>query len=184
MEQPSRRTQVLDAAVRVLGGQGSRKLTHRAVDLEGGLPDGTTSNHFRTRDALVDGVLAHLAEVDGTPTTVVDLGTLDRDGLVRLIRDQINYLAGPARKQTLARFALFLESAWRPSLRYAIVAWRGRFQAMLAGILEGLGAPDPAGAARLLIDHIDGMLLHAVSAPDPMPDPEPAVRRLIDLVLG
>ena len=57
-----RRAQVLDAAVRVLGGQGTRALTHRAVDAEGGLPAGTTSNYFRSRDALLAGILGYLFE--------------------------------------------------------------------------------------------------------------------------
>jgi DNA-binding transcriptional regulator YbjK len=53
----TRREQLLDAAITVLGERGIHALTHRAVDAQAGLPAGSASNHFRTRDALLDGVM-------------------------------------------------------------------------------------------------------------------------------
>ena len=58
----TRRVQVLDAAIAVLGRQGVRGVTHRAVDAAAGVPLGTTSNYFRTRDALFEGVVERFAE--------------------------------------------------------------------------------------------------------------------------
>ena len=52
----------LDAALTLVGEQGVRALTHARVDAAAGLPRGSTSNWFRTRDALVAGVVIHLAE--------------------------------------------------------------------------------------------------------------------------
>ena len=54
----NRQEALLDAAIRVLGSGGPRQLTHRAVDAEAGVPVGSTSNYFRTREALVDAVVA------------------------------------------------------------------------------------------------------------------------------
>ncbi|HEX5919668.1 MAG TPA: TetR family transcriptional regulator, partial [Nocardioides sp.] len=45
---PDRRTVLLDAALELVGTQGMRGLTHRAVDAAAGLPAGSTSNYFRT----------------------------------------------------------------------------------------------------------------------------------------
>ena len=59
-----RRTIALDAALTVIGRDGMRALTHRAVDAEAGFPPGTTSNHFRTRHALLDGALGRLIQHD------------------------------------------------------------------------------------------------------------------------
>ena len=39
-----------------------RRLTHRAVDAAADLPLGSTSNRFRTRDALLVGVLGRILE--------------------------------------------------------------------------------------------------------------------------
>ena len=51
-----RRTEILDAALRVLAEHGMRGLTHRAVDEAAGIPPGSTSYYFRSRSALVDGL--------------------------------------------------------------------------------------------------------------------------------
>ncbi|MFC7482775.1 TetR/AcrR family transcriptional regulator [Luedemannella flava] len=53
----NRRDDLLDAAITVLGEGGMRALTHRAVDAAAGLPAGSTSNYFRTRDALLGAVI-------------------------------------------------------------------------------------------------------------------------------
>jgi DNA-binding transcriptional regulator YbjK len=45
----------------VLGRSGIPSLTHRAVDAAAGLPAGSTSNHFSTRDALLNAVVERFA---------------------------------------------------------------------------------------------------------------------------
>ena len=49
---PVRRAQLADAGIRILAREGARGLTHRAVDAEAGVPTGTASNYFRTREAI------------------------------------------------------------------------------------------------------------------------------------
>ena len=53
---------LLDAAVRVVAENGLRGLTHRAVDREAGLPEGSCSAYLRTREALVLAVTEYVAE--------------------------------------------------------------------------------------------------------------------------
>ncbi|GAB2696046.1 TetR/AcrR family transcriptional regulator [Thalassiella azotivora] len=53
---PGRRTQLLDAAIALLGSSGARGLTHRAVDAEAAVPVGTCANYFPRRADLVVGV--------------------------------------------------------------------------------------------------------------------------------
>lgn len=50
---PRRRVDVTDAALRILGHDGSRALTHRAVDAAAQLPAGTCANYFPSRAALL-----------------------------------------------------------------------------------------------------------------------------------
>ena len=76
--------QLLDA-ISLLGDRGVRAVTHRAVDAQAGLPVGSTSNHFRTRDALFDGIAerfsarerANWEHLAGrlSPTTPAELAT-------------------------------------------------------------------------------------------------------------
>ena len=49
-------------AVAVVGERGIRALSHTRVDERAGLPKGSTSNWFRTRSALLAGVVSHIAE--------------------------------------------------------------------------------------------------------------------------
>ncbi len=48
-----RRAALVDAAIEVLAKEGARGLTFRAVDIEAGVPTGTASNYFVSRDALL-----------------------------------------------------------------------------------------------------------------------------------
>ncbi len=62
---PRRRAEVTDAALEILGRDGARALTHRAVDARAGVPTGTCANYFPTRAALLlalaQGAFARLA---------------------------------------------------------------------------------------------------------------------------
>ncbi|MFE1785188.1 TetR/AcrR family transcriptional regulator, partial [Streptomyces sp. NPDC059506] len=49
---PERRTALVDAAIEVLAREGARGLTFRAVDAQAGVPAGTASNYFASRDDL------------------------------------------------------------------------------------------------------------------------------------
>lgn len=59
-----RRTLLADAAIALVAEAGMRGLTHRAVDARAGLPLGTTSAYLRTRLALIEAIVARIAELD------------------------------------------------------------------------------------------------------------------------
>ncbi|MFF9571744.1 TetR/AcrR family transcriptional regulator [Streptomyces sp. NPDC014685] len=58
----SRAALIADAALALLAERGMRGLTHRAVDERAGLPQGSTSNHARTRQSLLEAAVRRLAE--------------------------------------------------------------------------------------------------------------------------
>ena len=62
----SRRAEIADAAISTLARDGMRGLTHRAVDRAAGLPEGSASYYFRTRQALLQATVERLAELDST----------------------------------------------------------------------------------------------------------------------
>ena len=80
----TRQAEILDAAIETLGTRGMRGLTHRAVDEAAGLPEGSTSNHFRSRDALLAGIAERFVQreraafeaiaMSDVPLTPEDLG--------------------------------------------------------------------------------------------------------------
>jgi len=166
--------------VTVLARDGLRGLTHRAVDAEAGLPDGSTSNCFRSRSALLEAIVARLEELDLAAVT-----TRSRPDVTSL-PDVAAYLAGTVKlmtsrrhvRATRARLALLLDETARP----AMDAGHRRFLAMLEVLLTEAGHPDPEPAARAVADLLEGALVHAVSARSRKVDVEQltgAVERLL-----
>lgn len=179
------RDDLLDAAISVLGTQGRRELTHRAVDLRAGVPLGSTSNHFRTRKALVEGVVTRLAELDERDLAGVDAAdTHSRDDLVAFTTRWLRAAAGSQRDRTMARYAMFLDAATDAQLRRPLRTARRR----LLRRLERLLAPhtsDPTAAALVLADWVEGVVLHRVCLPQSGPFPrENQVAHVLDSVLG
>ena len=134
-----RKGRLADAAIEVLGHEGVRALTHRAVDTRAGLPQGTCSYHFPTRNALLTAVLERIAELD--------LADVDRGDLGAVLGEW----AGSHR--TRVRFMLMLDPQARRELGEAAAR-------LVDGFVER--AERLTGSrerARLLIGLIDGLLL-------------------------
>lgn len=180
-----KRATVLDAAIDVLGTEGVRALTHRRVDARAGVPAGSTSNYFRTRSALVEGVLDRLLERDRQDISAATTGgtTPDRQDLEDLLRDYVLFATGPDSVRTRARLALFVESTAVPELRVAVGARRAELRAWGATLFGALGADDPEGSARIVVDYLDGVILHRLSSESGGPDPRDGIRRVLGALL-
>jgi DNA-binding transcriptional regulator YbjK len=66
VSETSRRSELADAAIATLARDGSRCLTHRAVDRAAGVPQGSTSFYYRSRLDLLGATVRRLAELDAT----------------------------------------------------------------------------------------------------------------------
>jgi DNA-binding transcriptional regulator YbjK len=177
----NRREQALDAAIRVLGTQGSRGLTHRAVDAEAGLAAGSTSNYFRSRDALVAAVLDRATRLDVESFTQLagQVRAVDAERFAGYLADALRRLADEGRTLSLARYAIFLEAALRPPLRARVAAGFAELTRLGEGWLDRLGSTDPAGDTRRLLMYLDGLLMHQLAHPEPEFDPRPAITALL-----
>ena len=115
---PQRRNQILDTAIDILCDDGVGGLTHRQVDSRTGLPAGTTSNYFRTRNALLEATAARTVDLHWQRVEALQsaIGRLTRDALkalmIRMLEPDEQF-----RRWTLARFELFMESTRREELR-------------------------------------------------------------------
>jgi DNA-binding transcriptional regulator YbjK len=177
----TRRIQILDAAITVLGTQGVRGVTHRAADTAAGVPLGTTSNYFRTSDALFDAVVERFAERERaafhelasatTPTTPRELAALLAAFTVTATRDR--------RELTLARFAILVEAAIRPRLRRKLGEAAAEVRSWATEWTRAVGSAHPERDMALLANHVDALTLHELANPAPTFDPEPS---LVDLV--
>ncbi len=161
----SNRDRALQAALAIAGGHGIRALTHGRVDSAAGLPAGTTSNHFRTRAALLHATVDHLVETeqsafagDSAPQTADDL----IHALAQFIRDAV----GPQRDLTTARYAFFVEGFHDPHIRETLAQARHGIDVWAAQTLETLGVSRPFAAAGRILTYVDGAILHALAFDD------------------
>ncbi|OBI06481.1 TetR/AcrR family transcriptional regulator [Mycobacterium scrofulaceum] len=149
---PERRAQLLDAAIDILADVGIGGLTHRQVDDRAGLPAGTTSNYFRTRQALLEATAArtvdlHWRRVEALRTAI---GPLTRDGVKALITQMISEPDEQARRFTLARFELFMEGTRRPELRPLLEDLQAAAVKFATLVLEAAGyTPGPEQVEEL-----------------------------------
>ncbi|WP_040790724.1 TetR/AcrR family transcriptional regulator [Nocardia paucivorans] len=158
-ETTDRRTLLADAAIETLAAAGMRGFTHRAVDRTANLPEGSCSNVFRTRQALLHATVDRLTELDARELTALpDLATADRDTFVTAAVDLLRHWTTTGRTRMLARYELALESTRRPELRIALAAAGTRIRALAEHMLAAAGAPDPAVGAELLVAHLDGLV--------------------------
>jgi AcrR family transcriptional regulator len=181
-----RQQQVLDAAITVLGTRGLRQLTHRAVDAQAGLPAGSTSNLFRTREALIDGVLDRLVELETAAWGQIAgaLRPVGVDDFAEMIGAIVVRLAGPERSLTLARHAIFHEAAFHSGLQEKIAAGRASLAAWGVPWLAAFGSDDPERDYRMLLDLIAGLLMNQLASPQPDFAPAATIARALRGVRG
>jgi len=158
---PERRTQLADAGLAVLAEAGARGLTHRAVDAAAGLPAGTTSNYFRTRDALL-GALGERIFERLAPDEAVLEPLSQRKPSVDLVVEYVRYIVERLLSRpelTLALFELRLEAARRPGLNEILSrTLRQGFDTDVSFHVNA-GLPGGAEEVRLLHFAIEGLAL-------------------------
>lgn len=182
---PTRRDELLDAAITVLGEGGIHALTHRSVDATAGLPAGSTSNLFRTRDALIDAVVERFAARERAawedlakrmyPTTPHELAQV----LVRAAQEA----TGRLRPLTLARYAILVEAGIHPSLRAQLSTTGAGVNAWFMQWLRVAGSTDPERDAPIIMNHYTGLVLHDLAMPDPAFDPTDQITALVTTVI-
>lgn len=173
------RQRALEAAVELLGAEGMRALTHARVDERAGLPAGSTSNWFRTRRALLGGIVDWIAEherEDFDPSVASAVSGLDQ--LIASWCALVEVQAGPFAARTRARYALFLELAGDPELGDPLRRQRREFERWTERIVNSVGIADPVPATRALMALSDGLLLHRLTV-DPALDMRPAIERAV-----
>ena len=168
------RDRALEAAIRLVGEQGVRALTHARVDAEADLPRGSTSNWFRTRDALVAGVIARIAEQERADLVAAIAPTASADELVDALCRLLEDATGRHAARTRARYALFLETTAGGDTEDSMRAERSAFAAWTQDMLAGLGAPDPDAAARALLAVCAGLIVNRLTV-DPGAELRPVV---------
>lgn len=181
VENPSdgheRRRAIADAAIRVISRDGVRALTHRAVDREAGIPQGSTSYHAKTRLALMELIVAALADrslsdADGLASALAphspDTAPLGIDALASMLTGLIETLAA-RRDDMRARYALILELKDPPELLSRLTT-RSTVHTtavqLTTSALRAAGLPHTGTDVADLITLLDGLIFHRTALGD------------------
>ncbi|GGV88005.1 TetR/AcrR family transcriptional regulator [Streptomyces massasporeus] len=162
---PSRSDLVADTALALLAERGMRGLTHRAVDQAAALPQGSTSNLARTRQALLELAVRRLADREARVLALHEMPdpAAGTGSLVDALALAAHRALTNNRALTLARYELALEATRRPELRAFFDATGARFRDQLTALVTGMGSTDPARHTLSLIAWADGLMFSCVA---------------------
>ncbi len=163
-----RRLQLVEAAVAVVARSGLRGLTHRAVDAEAGLPEGTCSGYLRTRLALLTALMDHVGAMLSADVDALSVRLAGRPGDDRFAAEQaialfVRWLDRP--DLMLVRSELTLEAMRRPALLEAFVPWRDGLLTVVERIVAGYGHAQPRQRAETVVAAFEGVLTLALLRP-------------------
>ncbi|MEV7427484.1 MULTISPECIES: TetR/AcrR family transcriptional regulator [unclassified Streptomyces] len=157
---PSRAELIADTALTLLAERGMRGLTHRAVDELAGLPQGSTSNHARTRQALLEAVVRRQAEREIqvlAPARMPGATTRATAPVDALALALHRYLTGYP-ELLVARYELALEATRRPELRAFYDATGRQFREPLIAMMTAAGSTEPERHTHSLVAWCEGLL--------------------------
>ena len=179
---------IADAALTLLVERGMRGLTHRAVDETAGLPQGSTSNGARTRQALLETAVRRLADREAQLLSVEEMPApgAGLDALVDALSLALHrYLTGH-RELLVARYELALEATRRPELRAFYDETGRRFREPLTALMRAAGSARPERHALSLVAWCEGLMFSCAvgSFHSAVPDREELRTGLGELLTG
>ena len=158
-----RRQRIANAGIALIARGGTHRLTHRAVDAEAGLPNGSTSYYARSRRDLIRLVMEQLSAESQADLTDIEVPE-------KLTVQQATELVGRLTKRLIlngdaqaARFALMFEVRDDDELRRELTVdapVRSSFDEKAVKLLRALGATDPEGTASEFVVLVDAVLMY------------------------
>jgi len=152
------RDALIAATIRVVAGQGFRRLTYRAVAAEAGVTHGTVQHHFANLDQLLEAALEHCVEVS-IAGSIPDPAS-DR------IEDFVGALGQSVRAtidEQVFQYELVLESRRRPALRPHIDRYYENYRRTTRASLQRIGLPDDLHTVDIVFSALDGLVFRAVT---------------------
>ncbi|MCV7198726.1 TetR/AcrR family transcriptional regulator [Mycobacterium angelicum] len=182
---PERRVQILDTAIGILADEGVGGLTHRQVDDRAGLPSGTTSNYFRTRQALLEATASRTVDLHWQRVEALRaaIGSLTRDGVKALMTRMLSEPDDEFRRYTLARFELFMEGTRRPRLQPLLKDLQAAAVKSATLIIEAAGFTPTPEQMDELSRLLNGYAFSSLTMPGGG-DPAELIDRLLSMFFG
>lgn len=158
---PERRDLILLTALDVIEAVGVGAMTQRGVAAAADVPLGSVTYHFPTRDGLVHAAFARFVDDQDVVFERAFGAITTRDELFAATVALVD--GGPGRgRAAVLGFELHLAALRDPRIRDLTASWTATSRAVLAHLL------DPAAAADLDA-YREGLILHALVSPSPVP---------------
>jgi TetR/AcrR family transcriptional regulator, regulator of biofilm formation and stress response len=176
-----RAREIVEAVLRVVAEEGGEAVTHRRVAAEAGVPLGSTTYWFDSRDALLREAFRWYVA-----TTYAWLAALAAERLRPTPAALVEFLVEIGRRELetpnalVVEYELLVRAARDPVLAAAFRAYEHTLVSRLAETLERMGASQPFDAAHTLVALVRGFELEFLHGSDP--DPEDFRRRIEPVV--
>ncbi|MGH2926044.1 MAG: TetR/AcrR family transcriptional regulator [Solirubrobacterales bacterium] len=175
----ARRTLLLETTLRLIADRGIDAISHRSVADAAGVPLGSTTYWFASRQDMLIEALEHFARLETETLRDRLSGVLGKrlsrarlvDELTAILLPQV----GEGRWRALAQYTLLQEAARQPELEAACREWTAAWEDALTEVFGSMRADDPELEARMFLAMLDGLLLGQLATP--VPDVENAVIR-------
>jgi DNA-binding transcriptional regulator YbjK len=184
-----RRDELTDAAIDIVAAHGLHGLSHRAVDERAAVPRGTTSNYFRSREALVAATLRRIVDLHFALIAELRAKYERRTATVtvaQLLGDVVDHALTlfPARYRALLELAL--ESARRPELRPELDRIAEEAMKLTHDAHRGGNREPSQQDIELLNAFYNGVLFTSLVMPQTLGERSPGeiTRTLLETVLG
>lgn len=169
-----RRTELIEATLRIIERDGVAGVTHRTVAAEAGVPTTSTTYHFSSLDDLLIATLISCARDMATEVYwMIDRarsrGSRGAEEVAGLLAEAL----GPRRGRTMAEYELYLLAARKPELRPAARRW--------LDVLTSMVRHDDEVAFRVFLAGIDGLLIQGLIDDEPPSAEE--LRPVVDYLL-
>lgn len=160
-----RQEQLLAAAARVVARGGLRGLTHRAVDSEAGLPEGSCSAYMRTRVALLTRLTEYVAsqfarDISDLTQRIEVHAAVEGYVVTQTLAMLRSWLQDP--DLLLVRLELTIEGSRQPAVAEILQVQWLQLVEIVEHAMEATGKRHSPVQARTLLAAIDGVLLRAV----------------------
>lgn len=186
-ESVDRREALLEAAVRVVAQQGMRGLTHRAVEMEAGVPHGSTTYYFGTRHDLLVALMTYMRERGQKAMDPIARGLAlslaDRSKPVDIdsIADALVLWIDASAEMELARYELQVTAARDPEMKQLMTENCDVFRGMCMPIVIACGSKDPERDSHVVQAALDGWMFDRLTHSDPH---EETIKRGMKVLLG
>jgi DNA-binding transcriptional regulator YbjK len=158
-----RRERILRATLAVIGRSGIGAVTHRSVAEEAGVPLGSLTYWFGTKDDLLREALRRFVSEEAERLKLVAervAGGAPPEDVALAFAAVLGQNAGP---EQIAQFELYLEAARNPALREIAEESFRAYEEVAVAALRAAGAANAEGIAPLFVSLADGLGLRRLS---------------------